>query len=145
MARYASEARRLTEDELIFIGHLIKRAGQSGLLLRLRECLIREIDDGGMGSLEFVSDAPGERRLGRVLAETRFEDRDGILVSAALNLDERDDLFELDLWKTDFSRLIALLKESEIVYARWGEKDSLTQSQTRYFSGPSPACCRDNA
>jgi hypothetical protein len=88
-------------------------------LERLKDCLVRELDDSGMGSLEFVTDAPGKRRPGRVLAEAQFKDRDGVLVSAALNLDDQNDLYELDLWKTDFSRLMALPKEDEIVFGPW--------------------------
>ena len=35
----------------------------------------------------------------------KFNDADGVPVSAALNLDQDHHLFELDVWKVDFSPL----------------------------------------
>jgi hypothetical protein len=55
----------------------------------------------GMGSLRFVGQ--NGRKFGSCVAETTFTDADGVLVSAALYLDQFGELFELDLWKVDFS------------------------------------------
>ena len=65
--------------------------------------LVEEMNDGGMGSLLFAGAA--DRRFGRCIGEAEFDDADGVLVSVALHLDQRDELFELDLWKVDFSPL----------------------------------------
>ena len=65
--------------------------------------LVDEMNDGGMDSLLFVGAAG--RRFARCIGECEFDDADGVLVSVALNLDQRDELFELDLWKVDFSPL----------------------------------------
>lgn len=65
------------------------------------------MDDGGMGSLSFVSSKP-HRAMGKVAGECTFSDADGMLVDAALLLDKEGDLFELDLWKVDFSPLIQI-------------------------------------
>lgn len=62
------------------------------------------MNDGGMGSLLFVRSKP-DRRLGEVVAEFQFKDEDNIPVLASLNLDEDGELFELDLFKADFSPL----------------------------------------
>ncbi|WP_420885213.1 DUF6984 family protein, partial [Candidatus Symbiothrix dinenymphae] len=35
-------------------------------------------------------------------------DEDGVDVIASLNIDDTGDLYELDIWKTDFSPLIKL-------------------------------------
>jgi hypothetical protein len=43
--------------------------------------------------------------LGKKIAEAEFTDEDGIPVSAVLNLDDKGQLFELDMWKVDFSAL----------------------------------------
>jgi hypothetical protein len=73
--------------------------------------LVEEMNDGGMGSLRFVGRA--DRRFGRCIGEAKFDDADGVPVSVALNADQRGELFELDLWKVDFSPLqrIAALGE----------------------------------
>ncbi|WP_441234602.1 DUF6984 family protein [Bradyrhizobium sp. 930_D9_N1_4] len=73
--------------------------------------LVEEMNDGEMGSLRFVGTA--DRRFGRCIGEAEFDDADGVLVSVALNADQHGELFELDLWKVDFSPLqkIAALTE----------------------------------
>ena len=63
------------------------------------------MDDAGMGSLYLPHPTKSreQRRFGRQVAHTEFTDEDGIVVSASLNVDQDGDLFELDVWKTDFS------------------------------------------
>ncbi|MFK4505936.1 hypothetical protein LPJ38_32325 [Bradyrhizobium daqingense] len=65
--------------------------------------LVEQMNDGGMGSLRFVGGE--DRRFGRCVGEAEFDDADGVLVSVALNVDQRGELFELDFWKADFSPL----------------------------------------
>lgn len=55
----------------------------------------------GMGSLRFVGWS--ERKFGSCVGETTFTDSDGVLVVVGLNLDQAGELFELDMWKVDFS------------------------------------------
>lgn len=70
----------------------------------LNTALVEDMDDGGMGSLRFKSwAADSGRRLGRTVAEADFLDEDGVPVSVELNLDEHSQLFELDIWKFDYS------------------------------------------
>jgi hypothetical protein len=45
------------------------------------------------------------RRLGEKLADLEFSDEDGAVVTVQLNLDNHNNLYELDVWKTDFSPL----------------------------------------
>jgi hypothetical protein len=71
------------------------------------EMLVTEMDDGGMGSLSFVSARPN-RSLGKNLGVCSFPDTDGVLVEAALLLDREGDLFQLDLWKVNFAPLIRI-------------------------------------
>jgi hypothetical protein len=79
--------------------------------------LVDEMNDGGMGSLLFVGAA--DRRFGRCIGECEFDDADGVLVSVALNLDQRDELFELDLWKVDFSPLQRIAALRDVRPSRW--------------------------
>lgn len=94
--------RPLTQPErqlVEFLLHLAEGAGVHDL----DATLIKEMDDGGMGSLQF-----GESRqdqLGHMVAEARFADDDGLPVFASLVLDQLGQWYELDLWKVDLSPL----------------------------------------
>jgi len=69
--------------------------------------LVEPMNDGGMGSLRLHPDSQEKelRKLGKRIAELQFRDIDGVVVIASLNLDQNGSLFELDIWKTDFSEL----------------------------------------
>src|SRR4051812_32806595 len=98
----------------------LKDAEQSFLLFLFRQSGIRvsedwqtrikvePMDEGGMGSL--ILHPGGTRNLkrdfGSVATEYTFKDADGAEVLATLNLDEKGELFELDIWKTTFDPLI---------------------------------------
>jgi hypothetical protein len=73
---------------------------------RLSERLVRDMSDGGMGSIQFCPPEPKKRLYGSTIGEGSFLDEDGTLVSVSLNLDQSGDLFELDMWKVDFSPLL---------------------------------------
>ena len=102
--------RSLTEEEATIVRFLLKKACLS---VDVRVLNVRAMDDGGMGSLAFAPFAES-RRFGRQAAACRFVDSDGVPVSAALNLDQEGKLFELDVWKVDFSPLRKWPAESEI-------------------------------
>lgn len=90
---------RSEEDSLIrvLLGHA---KGGEQLLQELERALVRDMDDGGMGSLEFAGDE--QRALGRCLVEAEYVDCDGVVVSIVLNADSSGGLYELDMWKVDF-------------------------------------------
>ena len=73
---------------------------------------VSEMDDGGMGSLQFGD--RGERQLSEYVANCSFKDVDGTLVVAGLNIDLDGALFELDIWKTDSSPLIRWPEQREL-------------------------------
>ena len=67
---------------------------------------VKEANDGGMGGLVFLSKNK-DRHLGKDIASCEFDDQDGVKVIATLSVDNFGDLYELDVWKTDFSKLIS--------------------------------------
>lgn len=70
---------------------------------------VEEMDDGGMGSLRLVVPATaGRRGVISCKAAVQFTDADGVEAVASLYADERGSPVELDVWKTDFSRLIRI-------------------------------------
>lgn len=101
-----SAARPLRTEEVSLIRALLKHAnGGEPLLPQLERALVRDMDDGGMGSLKFAGDE--RRSLGACIVEAEYVDCDGVPVSIALNVDTSGQLYELDIWKVDF----ALLRE----------------------------------
>ncbi len=72
---------------------------------------VRDMADGGMGSLSFQ---PGSSVTRFGLAELFFIDQDGILVTASLNATREGKPAELDIWKVDFSPLKRWPEDSEI-------------------------------
>jgi hypothetical protein len=104
----AAMLRSLTSEELDLITFIL---GQGSNLLG-RGDLVEEMNDGGMGSLRFVG-VQG-RHLGKCVGSAEFIDADGILASVALNVDQNGELFELDIWKVDFSPLHRIAPLAEL-------------------------------
>lgn len=72
---------------------------------QLRSLMVTEMNDGGMGSLRFVSGFSMGARFGKQIAEAHYTDSDGVPVSIAINIDRKGHLFELDVWKVDYTPL----------------------------------------
>jgi hypothetical protein len=73
---------------------------------------VADINDSGMGSLRLFpegSDAE-DSHFGKRASACQFTDEDGVEVIVSLNLDQRGSLYELDIWKTDFGKLIRIPK-----------------------------------
>lgn len=102
-------ARPLHVDEKRLVHALIEKAVDlqlpDGWVDRV---MVVSMDDGGMGSLHFLSSSSSIQKMGRQASEICFNDEDGVTVIASLNLDESGLPFELDVWKTDFTPLIRL-------------------------------------
>lgn len=71
----------------------------------LNHCVVEDMQDGGMGSIRFLTNRQTDRTFGKTMAEATYTDEDGVIVSITLNVDTSGYLYELDFWKTDFSRL----------------------------------------
>lgn len=98
--------RPLSAAERAIAHRLVEFAGAEGLRVQsqIETALVVEMDDGGMGSLLFVS-AKTRRIYGGELARCVGHDSDGMELNISLILDQDGDLFELDIWKVDFSPL----------------------------------------
>ena len=111
------ESRFLQNDEAKLVKSMLAFVqGSERLIAQLLSCKVYGMNDGAMGSLKFSSCETTEfqRRFSRCICEAEFLDADGMQVSAALNLDQNGDLFDLDVWKKDFSSLIRYPTSSEI-------------------------------
>lgn len=76
-----------------------------------------DIADGGMGSIRFIPEpAKGVQVFGAEVARGSAHDIDGVLLSISVNVDQDGDLFELDIWKVDFSRLRRYPRAEDVVF-----------------------------
>jgi hypothetical protein len=102
MRELKSEEKRLIED--LLFGIELKNNYDLNLYFAT------EMIDGGMGSINLYkgrnTDLLSNRRFNKCIAHKEYKDKDGITLSVALNTDQYDELFELDIWKVDFSPLI---------------------------------------
>lgn len=65
------------------------------------------MNDGGMGSLLLLPHGTKrDRQFGRQACDHQFKDADGVDVIATLNVDMNEELFELDMWKMDYSPVV---------------------------------------
>lgn len=106
-------AKELKVIETLLIGN--QNAHQ--YLAELPELYVAEIDDGGMGSCRLFPAGVScqSRRFQKQIAHGTFRDADGCEVSTTINIAEDGHLFELDVWKVDFTPL-----------QRWPESDEIT-------------------
>lgn len=110
--------RLLKTEEAALIEALLMTNPQiaSTILPTIDAVLVEDMDDGEMGSLLFQSfDDNPNRSLGEILAEAEFLDKDKIPVYVQLNLDNHSQLFELDIWKADYSPVSRLPNLDQIV------------------------------
>jgi hypothetical protein len=101
------QPRNLREDEKALIADLIRaHDGPERLLESLADSRVEDMEDGGMGGVRFFARDGQLRHFGTQLLEVEFLDADGVALIVAINLDGQGELYELDLWKVDFSPLI---------------------------------------
>lgn len=97
--------RKASKQEFALIGFLIKKSGKGFPDDWQRDLLVEPMEDGGMGSLRlFRKDSSHENQtFGEQISEHQFKDDDGVDIIASLNVDQWGNLYELDMWKTDYS------------------------------------------
>src|SRR5439155_24960899 len=88
--------RKLRKEEVDLIAAMVRNSPEAKKILRsLSRRLVKEMKDGGMGSLRFKDVDNGERSFSKKMAEAEFADEDGIPVSVVVNIDNNGDLLEL--------------------------------------------------
>jgi hypothetical protein len=108
LAEYMALNRKPTKAEERLIDFLINQSSKKFLSDWKDKITVRQMNDGGMGGLVLFLDNESEqnRLFGEQISEYYFKDKDGIDVIVSLNTDNKGNLFELDVWKTDFSKLL---------------------------------------
>lgn len=118
-ARFRGAPRHLTEAEAAFLCHLFRHCKSGNeFIFALQDLVVRDMHDGGMGSLYFPSEEDDHRKLGKALVEAEFLDEDDMLVSAVVNLDAAGQLYELDMLKMDCTPLLRLPRAEDVTIKR---------------------------
>lgn len=94
--------RGITNNEVVLIKFLLERIPGSHKQYDV-PIEVTEMDDGGMGSL--LLHDHNDRRFRKDLIQAQYYDTDNTLVLVTLTEDDKQDLFELDMWKIDNSPL----------------------------------------
>lgn len=103
--------RNPSPTELFLLRFLICEANCFAPSREILESLkVADMEDGGMGSLRLFSNRLDtlEVRFGESAGACQFTDEDGVDVIVSLNLDQHGNLYELDIWKTDFGKIIRI-------------------------------------
>ena len=103
-------SRRPTEKEINLLRLLIIKSEMDFSENWENNLLVSPMKDGEMGSLYLYPSGTfvTNRKFGKQVSEYQYKDQDGVDVMVALNIDDNNDLYELDIWKVDFSKLITL-------------------------------------
>lgn len=121
--RYRSGPRRLRDEEARLIREMAKCAlfdRHEGLCGDLERRWVRDLNDGGMGSIRFCD---SKQRFGKVLIDVSYVDDDGMDILIGLILNDEGGLYELDMMKGDSSPLLRFPALEEIVWGNvWGRK-----------------------
>lgn len=101
--------RPMTVDETDLLNLLLSNKKPQYARLETRfSNSVTTLDNGAMGSFLFSSDTNETRPLKIIpIAEYLFHDKDGIPVLVTLYSYSDGQLYELDIWKADFSPLLA--------------------------------------
>lgn len=97
--------RRPTEKELTLISDILKRTANYSPPEHWQDrLLVIPMCDGGMGSLKLCLDGHNQegRKFKAQIGDLLLKDNDNIDVIVSLNIDDNDQLFELDIWKTNY-------------------------------------------
>lgn len=102
------QSRIPTADELRLIDFLIHTASVEIPNNWQARLMVKPQNDGQMGGLLLsVNRFENKGRIfGQQISECSFIDSDGFKVIASLYIDQYNDLYELDIWKVDYSPLL---------------------------------------
>jgi hypothetical protein len=95
----------VSERELVRTMLMKKYSADPVLDAMLASSVVEEMQDGGMGSIRFLSPGGPKAVFGKTTAEAEYTDDDGVLVTIVINTDEKGELYEVGFWKVDFTPL----------------------------------------
>ena len=97
--------------EMLLAGKNVK----PGIVSKLSSVLVEDMQDGGMGSIRFLTQGRSTKGFGESIARAEYIDEDGVLVSITINVDQENELYEVDFWKVDFAPLKRYPRVSDLI------------------------------
>lgn len=100
--------RKADANELAMLRRLVEKADWKPPVKDWEKSLrVESMEDGGMGSFRIFPDGriTGKRVFGKEISSFSFLDVDDVEVLVSLNLDQNGYLFEVDVWKVDYSQV----------------------------------------
>jgi hypothetical protein len=92
--------REIRQEEKVLIAYLLEQLPDNSNQYNI-PLFIKELEDGGMGSIQLTD----EGRHHKDLIQMQYVDADGQKVIITLTENQAGQLFDLDIWKVDFSPL----------------------------------------
>lgn len=105
------QIRKINNTEKAILEYLVKQGSLQFPNEWNQNLFVQQMDDGGMGSFlifQNAFDTGVKRKFGKQVSDFEFVDDDGVLVLVSLNTDEQDQLYEVDVWKTNYAPVINL-------------------------------------
>lgn len=101
------DVRKPTKDELRLLRKLVEISSLFTAEDWEKDLLVKPMVADGMGGLYLYNNNnyTHKRVFGKEVSSIEFYDVDSILIVASLYLDNSGDLFELDIFKTDFTMM----------------------------------------
>ena len=111
------QGRKLYKEEIDLIEYLAVKANYQLEKYWYDEYQAFPMDDGGMGSILLVADnlSNQERFFKAQIADCILHDVDDVAIIISLNIDQNDCLFELDVWKVDYSPVKKIMGFQELL------------------------------
>jgi hypothetical protein len=99
--------RQLRKEEYDLIAYMLrdKPEFESFIDKDLKDSMVEEMNDGGMGSLKFLSVSNVKSIMKDEVARIDLRDVDNIPLSITLNTNTDGEIYEMDVFKGDFSHL----------------------------------------
>lgn len=100
----SGKPRALSANELELLEFMLSDKEHAHLLNGIGSLWVTELTDGNMGSIRFAS--PLNERQASYLEKAEFRDVEGSNINVAINTDQTGELYEIDIWKYDFTPVI---------------------------------------
>jgi hypothetical protein len=109
----SSKPRALSTNELELLKFMLSDKKHNHLLNGIGSLRVNELVDGNMGSIRFVSLLNESQAF--CLEKAEFRDAEGSNINVAINADQTGALYEIDIWKYDFTPVVEFPGKSTFV------------------------------
>ena len=102
------QGRKIKSWELELTNSLLLKCGRQDDYKLHPSILVEEVTNEEIGTIRFLEVGRGNenRVFGQKLSETIVIDKDNVQILVSLIVDNSDNLFELEIWKTNFEPIL---------------------------------------